>query len=48
MASEEWTRALLAAAGFSDVRTEDVAVRFTFGEIEEYMRFVADTAARSL
>jgi SAM-dependent methyltransferase len=44
MASEERTRALLANAGFSDLRTEHVDVRFTFDDIEAYMSFVADTA----
>ena len=38
MASEERTRALLEDAGFTDVLTDEVAVRFTFGDVDEYER----------
>lgn len=44
MASEQRTRALLAGAGFDDVRIEDVAVRFAIPDAEEYVQVVADTA----
>lgn len=43
MADEEGTRALLAGAGFTAVRTEEVPVRFTFGTVEEYVRYATDT-----
>ena len=42
MASEERTRALLGAAGFTDVRTDEVPVRFAFSDLEEYERWVSD------
>lgn len=44
MASPERTRELLTAAGFDDVRTEEVALRFPIPSVEEYVAFVADTA----
>jgi len=44
LASEDRTRGLLEGAGFRSVRTEEVAVRFTFGDIDEYLSIVADTA----
>lgn len=44
MASAERTSALLEQAGFSDVRTEEVGVRFALVDIEEYLTFVGDTA----
>ncbi len=44
MASEERTRALLEGAGFAEVRTEEIPVRFTFADVDEYLAFVADTA----
>lgn len=44
MASEERTSSLLEGAGFSEVRTEEVPARFAFGDVEEYMSFVIDTA----
>ncbi len=44
MASEERTTALLKRAGFAEVRTDEVPVRFAFGDAGEYLRFVADTA----
>jgi ubiquinone/menaquinone biosynthesis C-methylase UbiE len=46
MASEERTRALLDAAGFGSVRTEDVPVRFDFSSIEEYEQWVLDVAGQ--
>ena len=42
MASEERTRALLEDAGFTEVRTDEVSVRFAFRDIDEYERWVTD------
>lgn len=44
MASEQRTSALLAGAGFGDVRVEELAVRFAIPDAEEYVQVVADTA----
>lgn len=44
MASAERTEDLLTGAGFGDVRTEEVPVRFPVPTIDEYLDFVADTA----
>jgi len=44
MANEDGTRALLAGAGFTSVRMEEVPVRFTFGTVEEYVSYATDTA----
>ena len=44
LASEEWMRALLERAGFEAVRTEEVPVRFSFDDIDEYLSITADTA----
>jgi SAM-dependent methyltransferase len=44
MGSEERTRALLDDAGFDDVRTEEIAVRFTFSGVDDYVNFAIDTA----
>jgi SAM-dependent methyltransferase len=44
MASEERTRALLEGAGFVALRTEEVAVRFAFRDLDEYERWVIDVA----
>ncbi len=44
MASEERTRALLAGAGFAEVRTEQVPVRFEIPNGDEYVDLIADTA----
>jgi SAM-dependent methyltransferase len=44
MASEERTRALLEGAGFSEVRVEEVPVRFAFDDMDGYMSFIGDTA----
>jgi ubiquinone/menaquinone biosynthesis C-methylase UbiE len=43
MADPERTTALLHAAGFADVRTEEVPVRFSLPDVDEYLSFVADT-----
>jgi ubiquinone/menaquinone biosynthesis C-methylase UbiE len=43
LASEEQTRALLEGAGFSRVRTEEVPVRFTFRDLDDYMTYATDT-----
>jgi SAM-dependent methyltransferase len=42
MASEERTRSLLGDAGFTDVRTGEVPVRFAFTDLEDYERWVTD------
>jgi SAM-dependent methyltransferase len=42
MASEERTRLLLQDAGFTDVRTDEVPVRFAFGDLNDYERWVMD------
>jgi SAM-dependent methyltransferase len=44
MASEESTRSLLDSAGFTDVRTEEVPVRFAFHDLDDYVRWVIDVA----
>jgi SAM-dependent methyltransferase len=44
MASEERTRALLEGAGFAVVRTEEVPMRFTFGDLDDYEKWVMDVA----
>jgi SAM-dependent methyltransferase len=44
MASEERTRSLLESAGFTDVRTEEVPVRFAFRDVDDYVRWVMDVA----
>jgi len=44
MASSERTRSLLAGAGFSEVRTEDVRSSFALPSTDEYLAVVADTA----
>jgi SAM-dependent methyltransferase len=44
MGSEERTRALLEGAGFTDVRIEEIAVRFVFSDVDDYVRFAAETA----
>jgi ubiquinone/menaquinone biosynthesis C-methylase UbiE len=43
MGSEEQTRALLAGAGFTHVRTEEIPVRFTFRDLDDYMTNATDT-----
>jgi ubiquinone/menaquinone biosynthesis C-methylase UbiE len=44
MASAQRTRELLGGAGFQEVRTEEVAVRFRVADIDEYLSVIADTA----
>jgi hypothetical protein len=44
MASAERTTALLEGAGFSGVRTEEVPVRFTVADVDDYLNLIADTA----
>jgi ubiquinone/menaquinone biosynthesis C-methylase UbiE len=44
MASAERTSALLAAAGFTPVRTEEVPVRFGFRDLDDYDQWVIDVA----
>jgi SAM-dependent methyltransferase len=44
MASPERTTALLEGAGFTDVRTEEVPVRFVVPDAAEYLSLIADTA----
>ena len=44
MASRERTTALLEGAGFSDVRTEEVPVRFVLPDVDGYLSFISDTA----
>jgi SAM-dependent methyltransferase len=44
MASAERTTALLQGAGFSEVRTEEVPVRFVLPDVDEYLSVIADTA----
>jgi ubiquinone/menaquinone biosynthesis C-methylase UbiE len=43
MASEEQTRALLLGAGFTAVRTEEIPVRFTFRDLDDYTTYATDT-----
>jgi ubiquinone/menaquinone biosynthesis C-methylase UbiE len=43
MASEAQTRALLEGAGFTVVRTQEIPVRFTFRDIDDYMTYSTDT-----
>jgi SAM-dependent methyltransferase len=44
MAAPERTRALLEGAGFAEIRTEEVGVRFPFRDVDEYMRWAIDMA----
>ena len=44
MASAERTRELLRGAGFDQVRTEEVALRFKVADVDEYLSVIADTA----
>ena len=44
MASQQHTRELLTAAGFRVIAMDEIAVRCRFGDLEEYLTFVADTA----
>ena len=42
MANEEQMRAVLEHAGFTNVRTEQVAVQFAFRDIDDYATYVTD------
>lgn len=42
MAGEDRTMGLLQAAGFSMVRTDQVAVRFPFADLDEYLQWVTE------
>ena len=44
MASPERTTTLLEGAGFTDVRTEEVPVRFSVPDVDGYLSLIADTA----
>jgi SAM-dependent methyltransferase len=44
MASAERSAGLLEGAGFSEVRTEEVPVRFALPDVDEYLSLIADTA----
>jgi SAM-dependent methyltransferase len=44
MASEQRTRALLEGAGFTDVRTDEVPVKWAFRDLDEYERWVTEVA----
>lgn len=44
MAREERTRSLLAGAGFTDVRLEEVPVRFAYPDLDDYEGWVTDVA----
>jgi len=44
MASDEHTRALLEGAGFTNVRTEEVPMRFVFRDLDEYERWATEIA----
>jgi alkanesulfonate monooxygenase SsuD/methylene tetrahydromethanopterin reductase-like flavin-dependent oxidoreductase (luciferase family) len=43
MASDERMQALLDGAGFTIERVEDVAVRFRYGDVDEYVLHARDT-----
>jgi hypothetical protein len=43
MADEERTQALLEEAGFRNMRTEEVPVRFSFRDVDEYVERSVDT-----
>jgi SAM-dependent methyltransferase len=44
LAAEERTRALLEGAGFTAVRTEEVAMRWAFGDLEDYESWLTEVA----
>jgi ubiquinone/menaquinone biosynthesis C-methylase UbiE len=44
MASAARITGLLEGAGFAEVRTQEVAVRFEIPDVEEYVQMIADTA----
>jgi SAM-dependent methyltransferase len=43
MADDQRVRSLLGAAGFTDVRIEDVPVRFVYTGLDEYLEMLRDT-----
>ena len=43
MADEERVRSLLGAAGFSQVRCDDVPLRFTYADLDDYVAASSDT-----
>jgi ubiquinone/menaquinone biosynthesis C-methylase UbiE len=43
LASEDHTRALLERAGFTAVHTEEIPVRFTFRDLDDYTTYATDT-----
>jgi ubiquinone/menaquinone biosynthesis C-methylase UbiE len=43
MANEEHTRGLLEDAGFTDVRFEEVPVRFVYRDVDDYVALATDT-----
>jgi ubiquinone/menaquinone biosynthesis C-methylase UbiE len=44
MAAEERSRGLLAGAGFDEIRTDEVEVRFRFSDVDDYMQWATDMA----
>ncbi len=44
MAIAERAEGVLADAGFTAVRSEEVSVRFAFSDVDDYLRYAADTA----
>ncbi len=44
MAIPERTEGLLADAGFTKIRLEEVPVRFAFSDVDDYLRYATDTA----
>jgi SAM-dependent methyltransferase len=44
MGSPERTQTMLEVAGFTDVRTEEIPVRFSFDDLDEYESWAVDTA----
>ena len=47
MASPERVEGLLRGAGFDEVRSEEVALRFALPDVDEYLSLIADTGVRS-
>jgi ubiquinone/menaquinone biosynthesis C-methylase UbiE len=47
MAGEADTRALLERAGYTSRHTEEVAVRFAFRDIDDYLTFATDTGGQA-
>jgi SAM-dependent methyltransferase len=43
MGSEERIRAMLDDAGFAGVRVEEIATRFSFSDVDDFVSFAADT-----